>query len=59
MIPPSIRCDRMFLSYGSDAKYVKSVQRYLFEGGVAYPGLADRSLRDVVVLSDVRAWKTS
>ena len=59
-IPPSIRCDRMLLLYGSDAKYVESVERYLFEGDVAYPGLADRSLRDLVVRSgDVRAWKTS
>ena len=40
VIPPSIRCDRMFLLYGSgsDAKYVESVERYLFEGDVAYPG---------------------
>ena len=25
VIPPSIRCDRMFLLYGSDAKYVESI----------------------------------
>ena len=60
MIPPSIQCDRMFLQYGSDAKYVESVERNLFEGDVAYLGLADRSLRGVVVRSDdVLAWKTS
>ena len=56
MIPPSILCDRMFLQNGSGAKYVASVARRLFEGEVAYPGLPDRSLRDVVVRSgDVRA----
>ena len=50
----------MLLLYGSDAKYVESTERYLFEGDVAYPGLADRSLRDVMVRSgDVRALKTS
>ena len=60
VIPPPVRCDRIFLLYGSDAKYVESVERYLFEGDVAYPGLAERSLRDVLVRSgDVRAWKTS
>ena len=37
-IPPSILCDRMFLLYGSGAKYVESVERYLFEGDFAYPG---------------------
>ena len=59
VIPPFIRCDGMFLQYGSNAKYVESVERYLFEGDVAYPGLADRSFQDVVVRSgDVRAWKT-
>ena len=59
-IPPSIRCDCMFVLYGSDAKFAGSVERYLFLGHVAYLGLADRSLRDVVVRSgDVRAWETS
>ena len=39
---------------------MESVERYLFEGDVACPGLADRSLQDVVVRSgDVRARKTS
>ena len=50
----------MFLLYGSDAKYVESMEQYLFEGNVAYPGLADRWLRDIVIRSgDVRARKTS
>ena len=60
LTPPSIRCDRTFLLYGSDAKYVESMEQYLFERDVAYPGLADRSLRDVVIRSgDLRARKTS
>ena len=50
----------MFLLYESDGKYVESMEPYLFEGDVAYPGLADRLLRDVLVRSvDVRAWKKS
>ena len=60
VIPPAIRCERMFLLYGSDAKYVNSMEQYLFGGHVGYPGLADRSLRDVVIRSgDVPAWKKS
>ena len=60
VISPATRCDRIFLLYGSDAKYVESMEQYLFEGDVAYPGLADRALRDVVIRSgDVGAWKTS
>ena len=52
-----MRCDRLFLI---DAKYVEGLERYLFEGDVAYPGLGDRSLRDVVFRSGcVRPWKTS
>ena len=59
-IPPSIRCNRMFLLYGSNATYVEYMEQNLFDGDVAYPGLADRSLRDVVIRSgDVRAWATS
>ena len=37
-IPPSIRCDRMFLLYGSDAKYVESIERYLIEGTLRIRG---------------------
>ena len=37
-IPPSIRCNRMFTLYGSDAKYVESVDRYLFEGALRIRG---------------------
>lgn len=60
MTSPSIRCVLMFLLYDPDAEYVESVERYLFEWDVAYPCLADRSLRDVLVPSgDVRDWKTS
>lgn len=51
MTSPSIRCDRLFLLYRADAKYVKAVEQYLFEGDVEYMGLADRSLRDVVIRS--------
>ena len=60
VIPPAIRCDRMFLLYGSHAKYVESMGQYLFEGDFVHPGLADRSLREVVSRSeDMWAWKTS
>ena len=60
MVPSSIRCDRLFLIAAADAKYVEAVERYLFEEDVAYPGLGDRSLRDVVFRSGcVRPWKTS
>ena len=60
MVPSCIRCGRPFLIDAADAKYVESVERYLFEGYVAYPGLGDRSLRDVVFRSCcVRPWKTS
>ena len=55
-----IRCDRLFLIAAADDKYVESVDLYLFEGDSAYPGLGERSLRDVVFLSGcVRPWKTS
>ena len=60
MVPSSIRCDRLFIIAAADDKYVESVERYLFEEDVAYPGLGDRSLRDVVFRSGcVRPWKTS
>ena len=60
MVPSSIRCDRLFLTAAADARYVDSVERYLFEEDVAYPELGDRSLRDVVFRSGrVRPWKTS
>ena len=60
MVPSSIRCDRLFLIAAADAKYVESVERYLFEGDVEYPGLGDHSIRDVVFRSGcVRPWKTS
>ena len=50
----------MFLLYGSDARYVESMEQYLFGSDVPYSGLADRSLRDVVIRSrEVRAWKKS
>ena len=59
-VPSSIRCDRLFLIAAAEAKYVAFVESYLFEGDVAYPGLGDRSLRDVVFRSGcVRPWKTS
>ena len=38
MIPPYIWCDCMLLLYGFDARYVESVERYLFKGDIAYPG---------------------
>ena len=60
MFPSFIRFDRLFLIAAADAKYVQSVERYLLEGDVGYPGLGDRSLRDVLFRSDcVRPWKTS
>ena len=60
MDPSSIRFDLLFLIAAGDAKYVESVERYLFEGDVAYPGLGDRSLRDLVFSTGcVRPWKTS
>ena len=39
MVPSSIRCEYLFLISAADAKYVESVERYLFEEDVAYPGL--------------------
>ena len=60
MVPSSILCDRLFLIAAADATYVESVECYPFERDIAYPGLGDRSLRDVVFRSDcVRPWKTS
>ena len=60
MFPLSIRCDRLFLLAATVAKHVESVERYLFEGDVAYPGLGYRSPHDVVFRSGyVRPWKTS
>ena len=60
MVPSSIFCDHLFLSAAADAKYVESVESYLFEGDVGYPGLGDRSPRDVVFRSGcVRPWKKS
>ena len=59
MISSSIRCDRLFLIAAADAKYVESVERYLFDGDIAYPGLVDCPLCDVLFRSGcVRPWKT-
>lgn len=51
MVPSYIRCDRPFLIAEADAKYVESVERCLFEGDFAYPGIGDRTLRDVLFRS--------
>ena len=60
MVPSSIHCDHLFLIASADAKYVESVERYLFEEDIGYPGLGDRSFRDVVFRSGcVRPWKMS
>ena len=60
MVPSSIRPDRLFLIAAACDKYVESVERYLFEGDVAYPGLGHRILRGVVFRSGcVRPRKTS
>ena len=60
MVPSSIRSDRLFLIAAANAKYVESVERSLFKEDVAYPGLGNRSLRDVEFRSGcVRPWKTS
>ena len=59
-IPSSLRCDSLFLVEASDAKYVELVERYLFDSTRPYPGLADRTLRDVLVRTEaIRRWKTS
>ena len=51
MVRSSNHCDRLSLIAAANAEYVESVGSYLFEGGVAYPGLGNRTLRDVVFRS--------
>ena len=58
MVPSSIRCDRLFLIAATHSKHIESVERYIFEGDVGYPGLGDRSLCDVVFRSGcLRPWR--
>ena len=59
-IPSSFRCDPLFLVEALDAKYVELVERYLFGPTRPYPGLDDRTSRDVLVRTEaIPRWKTS